>query len=104
MDYSLSELYSKRTKYKTLRENVSNAINILSKNNISDNLASAMNTLNTSYLVNDRGCKSSNLKNVGEVLDAELKNLNLCLNFINSKIYSLDKEIEEKEAAGAVGL
>lgn len=104
MNNSLSELYSKKSEYKNLRDSISCAINILSKNNISDNLATAINTLNSSYLVNDQSCKSLNLKNVGESLDMELKNLVLCLNSLTNKIYSLDKEIEEMEAVSAAGL
>lgn len=104
MNNSLSELYSKRTQYKMLRENVYNAINILSKNSISDNLSTAAHTLDTCYLVNEQSSKSASIKSIKEVLETELKNLNVCLDSLNNKIYNLDKIIEEKEAAGAVGM
>ena len=99
---SLYELYSKRTKYRALRENVSNAINVLSRNTISDNLSTVDYTLSNNYLVNDVTVKSSVINNAKDNVATDLNNLNLCLSSINSKIYSLTKEIEEKEAEEAV--
>lgn len=97
---SLYELYSKRTKYRALRENVSNAINVLSRVGINDGLATAVYTLSSNYLVNDAACKRNSLNKVKESLATDLSNLNVCLSSINAKISSLTKEIEELEAAG----
>ena len=89
---TLYELYNKRTRYKNVRENVSNAINVLSRNN----------SVN-SYLVNESICKNPLLRDVRESVEADLDNLETCLSSINSKIYALNKEIEEKEAEEAAG-
>lgn len=98
---SLYELYSKRTKYKSLRENVSNAINVLSRNTLDDNLSTVDFTLSNNYLVNEGPCRGTLINNVKEKVAEDLSNLNLCLSSINSKIYSLSKEIEEQEALEA---
>lgn len=100
---TLYELYNKRTKYRNLRENVSNAINVLSRNNsIDDHLSTAESILGSNYLINDGPCKGNLLRNVKESLDGDLRNLETCLSSINSKIYSITKEIEEKEAESAM--
>lgn len=98
---TLYDLYKERTKYKNLRENVINAINVLSRNSVSDVLSSAVYSLNGNYTVNEVGCKTDIINKAKESLTSDLSNLNVCLSSINSKIYSLDQEIEEKEAAGA---
>ena len=101
---TLYELYNKRTKYRTLRENVSNAINVLSRNNsVDDNISTAESILSNSYLVNETICKGHLLRDVRESIEADLANLETCLSSINSKIYALNKEIEEKEAEEAAG-
>ena len=98
---TLYELYSKRTKYRTLRENVINAINVLSRADVSDNLATISYTIENNYVVNDVACRNDKVKNVKNSLATDISNLNVCLSSINSKIYSLNKEIEEKEAEEA---
>ena len=96
---TLYELYSKRTRYKNVRENVSNAINVLSRNNsVVDNVSTAESILSTNYLVNDSICKNNLLRDIRERVEADLNNLQVCLTSINNKIYELNKEIEEKEA------
>ena len=95
---SLYELYSKRTKYRALRENVISAINVLSRSSVNDGLSTVNYTLGSSYLVDDVACKSKNVEQVKDSLATDLNNLNVCLSSINSKIYSLNKEIEAKEA------
>ncbi len=98
---SLYELYSKRTKYRALRENVTNAINVLSRNSIDDNLSTIAYAMKGNYTVNDMPCKGDVIDKVRESLATDLGNLNLCLSSINSKIYALNQEIEEKEAEEA---
>ena len=101
---SLYELYNKRTRYKNVRENVSNAINVLSRNNsVSDNISTAESILSNNYLVNEVICKNTLLRDVRDSIEADLNNLETCLSSINSKIYALNKEIEEKEAEEAAG-
>lgn len=101
---TLYELYNKRTKYRTLRENVSNAINVLSRNNSVDDYISTLSSiLDNNYVVNEVACKKTLLRNVKESVEADLKNLESCLSAINSKIYVLNKEIEKKEAEEAMG-
>lgn len=101
---TLYELYNKRTKYRVLRENVSSAINVLSRNSsVGDNVSTAESILGLNYLVNDGPCKPNLLRNVRENVDADLRKLELCLNSINSKIYNLTREIEKKEAEEAAG-
>lgn len=95
---SLPELYSKRTRYKALRENVSNAINILSRAAVGDSLASVSYSLGSNYVVNDEACLADKIDNLAEGLENDLSTLNACLSSINSKIYSLNLEIEKKEA------
>ena len=99
MDNELYELYSKRTKYRALRENVINAINILSRSDISDSFLVIASGLNNNYLVDDVACHNDKIKSIQENLSGDIKNLNTCLSSINSKIYSINKEIEEKEAS-----
>lgn len=98
MEHSLYELYSKRTSYKSLRENVINAINILSRRSLDDKLSTVSYSLSNSYLVNEAIPKGAIIKNIKEDLSSDINNLNICLSSINSKIYSLNKLIEEKEA------
>lgn len=98
---SLPELYSKRTSYKALRENVINAINILSRAEVSDGLSSISYSLENNYVVNDEVCLTKKIDKVSKGLEADLSNLNACLSSINSKIYSLTIEIEQKEAEEA---
>lgn len=93
----LYELYSKRTRYRNLRENVINAINVLSRSSLNDNLSTAVHTLNNNYLVNEVGCKSSTINRAKDCIRTDLSNLNSCLNSINSKINELSREIEKKE-------
>lgn len=93
----LYELYSKRTRYRNLRENVTNAINVLSRSSLNDNLSTAVHTLNGNYLVNEVGCKSSTINKAKDRIRTDLSNLNSCLNSINYKIDELSREIEEKE-------
>lgn len=101
---TLYELYNKRTKYKTLRENVSNAISVLSNNNsIDERLSSADYIISNNYIVNDSACKGKILSEIKESLDSDLNNLQSCLSSINSTIYSLNKEIEEKELEESAG-
>ena len=101
---SLYELYNKRTKYKALRENVTNAINVLSNNSSIDNhLTSVDSILSNNYLINDVSCKGNLIRNVKECLNTDLRNLEICLSSINTKIYNLTREIEEKEAQEALG-
>ena len=101
---TLYELYNKRTTYKTLRENVSNAISVLSNNNaLDERLSSADYIISNNYIVNDSACKGNILSVVKENLDSELGSLQTCLSSINSAIYKLNKEIEEKEAEEAAG-
>ena len=95
---SLYELYSKRTRYRNLRENVTNAINVLSRSSISDGLSTANYILGSNYIIDDVAAKSREISQVKDSLATDLSNLNTCLSSINSKIYSLNKEIEEKEA------
>lgn len=95
---SLYELYSKRSKYRILRENVTNAINVLSRTSINDGLSTTTYVLGSNYLVNGVACKSGELEKAKDSLATDLNNLNVCLSSINSKIYSLNREIEEKEA------
>lgn len=96
---SLYELYSKRTKYRALRENVINAIGILSRAEVSDSISTAETFLNNNYQLDEVGCRTDKLRNVRDSLSSDISNLNACLSSINSKIYSINKEIEEKEAA-----
>ena len=98
---TLYELYSKRTKYRTLRENVINAINILSRAEVSDSISTASAFLDNNYQLDEVGCRTDKLKNIRDSLSSDISNLNACLSSINSKIYSINKEIEEKEAAEA---
>ena len=101
---TLYELYNKRTKYRTVRENVSNAINVLSRNNsVEDNISTAESILNNNYLVNETLCKGTLLRDIRESVETDLANLQTSLSSINSKIYTLTKEIEEKEAEEAMG-
>ena len=101
---TLYELYNKRTKYRTVRENVSNAINVLSRNNsVVDNISTAESILANNYLVNEAPCKANLLREVRDSVEADLNNLETSLSSINSKIYTLTKEIEEKEAEEAMG-
>ena len=100
---SLYELYSKRTRYKALRENVMSAINVLSRTTINDGLSRAGYSLGNNYSVNEVACKGDVLDRAKESLASDLSNLNVCLSSINSKIYMLNQEIEEKEAAEAAG-
>ncbi len=102
MDDTLYELYKKRTKYRALRENVSNAINVLSRNSISNNLSNVHYTLENNYLVNEVACKGVLIDNVKDNMANYLNDLNLCLSSINSKLYSINQEIEKKEAEGSV--
>ena len=98
---SLYELYNKRTRYKNVRENVSNAINVLSCNNsVDDSITTAESILSSNYLVNEGPCKGYLLRDVRESVEDDLSNLETCLSSINSKIYKLDQEIEEKESMG----
>ena len=94
---TLYELYNKRTRYKTLRENVSNAISVLSNNSIDERISSAEYIINSNYIVNESPCKGNILSAVKENLDVCQGNLQTCLSSINSAIYKLNKEIEEKE-------
>lgn len=101
---TLYELYNKRTKYRALRENVSNAINVLSNNrSIDERLSSADYIISNNYIVNDASCRGNVLSAVKESLDTDLRNLQSCLTSINNKIYSLTREIEEKEREEAAG-
>ena len=83
---SLSDLYNKRTKYKNLRENVINAINVLSRNSVSDSLSTAVYSLNSNYTVNEVGCKTDVISKAKESLTSDLSNLNVCLSSINLSI------------------
>lgn len=101
---TLYELYNKRTRYKNVRENVSNAINVLSRNNsVVDSVSTAESIFSNNYLVNDSICKNNLLRDIRERVEADLDNLETSLSSINSKIYALNKEIEEKEAEEAAG-
>ena len=96
---TLYELYSKRTKYKLLKENVSNAINVLSRNNsVDDSIDDVESVLNNNYLVNESICKGSLLKNIKQQINSDLKVLESSLSSIIYRIDALDKEIQEKEA------
>lgn len=95
---NLSELYSKRTRYKALRENVINAINILSRVEVGDSLSAISYSLENKYVINDEVCLTDKIDAISEGLETNLSSLNACLSSINSKIYSLNLEIEKKEA------
>ena len=98
---TLYELYNKRTRYKNVRENVSNAINVLSRNNsVDDSISSLEGLLGSNYLVDETICNGAYLRNIRESVVKDLGNLNTCLSSVNSKIYSLNKEIDEMEAQG----
>ena len=98
---TLYDLYNKRTKYKTLRENINNAISVLSRNNsVDDCISSLEGLLGSNYLVNEIICKGVYLREIRESVVKDLNNLNVCLSSVNSKIYSLNQEIEEMEAQG----
>ena len=101
---TLYELYNKRTKYRTLRENVTYAINVLSNNNsVDDSISAAESILSVNYLVNELPCKGNLLKEIRESVSADLSNLESCFSSISSKIYALSTEIEKKEAEEAMG-
>ena len=93
----LYELYSKRTRYRNLRENVINAINVLSRTSLNDNLSTAIHALNGNYLVNEVGCKTSTINKSKDFIRTDLSNLNSCLTSINYKIDDISRQIEQKE-------
>ena len=95
---TLAELYSKRTKYRSLRENVINAINILSRADVSDSLSSISYSLENNYVINEEVCLTQKIDEISEKINSDIVNLIACLSSINSKIYSLNLEIERKEA------
>ena len=96
---TLYELYNKRTRYKNVRENVSNAINVLSRNNsVEDNISDVESILNNNYLVNESTCKGILLKEIKKSINKDISVLESSLSSIKSKIRDLDKEIEAKEA------
>lgn len=95
---NLSELYSKRTTYKALRENIINAINILSRVDVEDSLSIVSDSLENNYVINEETCLTKKITDILDFLEFDLNNLNVCLSSINSKIYSLNLEIEKMEA------
>ena len=96
---NLYELYQKRAKYNAIRENVNNAINVLSRVNISDNFDKAIYSLENNYVVNDVACKKSNLKKAEQSISNDLSNLRGILSSINVKINSINREISDLEMA-----
>lgn len=95
---NLVGLYSKRTQYKALRENIINAINILSRADVGDSLSSISNSLENNYVINEEVCLTQKFDEISEKINSDIVNLKACLSSINSKIYSLNLEIERKEA------
>lgn len=92
---SVYELYSKRTNYRVMKENVSSAINVLSRTSLNDNLSTAIAALDNSYVINGVSYKGNVVKKVKENLATDLSNLNVILSSISSKINNLSTEIEE---------
>lgn len=96
---SLYELYNKKAKYNAIRENVNNAINVLSRVNISDSFDTAISSLESNYVVNDIPCKKNDLRNIRQSVANDLNNLRSILSAINVKINSINREIQELEMA-----
>ena len=82
-----------------MRENVSNAINVLSGVNISDNFNKAISSLNSNYIVNGITCKNNDLKNIQQSVRNDLNSLRVILSSVNAKIKNLNDEIEDAEMA-----
>lgn len=92
------ELMRKKNKYKNIRENVVNMINVLSNSNVNDNLTMVQTNLKNYYLVNDSACKLEEIKKQKQRISDCLTLLNSILKSINSKIYNINVDIQNAEA------
>lgn len=82
------ELTRKLNKYKNMKENVSKMINVLSRNDVTNNLSTAGYALKNNYLIDDNPCKVRELENQKQVIEEEVEKL-------QSIIYSIDNNISK---------
>lgn len=95
--YNLYELYQKRSKYNAIRENVNNAINVLSRVNVDDNFDKAIYSLENSYIVNDVACKKNEVRKAEQSVSNSLSNLRSILSSVNAKINMINRQIHDLE-------
>ena len=95
---NLYELYRKKTKYNAIRENVNNAINVLSGVKVNDSFNSIEKTLANNYLVNDVACKKNQIVSIEERVSSDLRELKAILSSVNTEIRNISKKINELEA------
>lgn len=95
---NLYELYRKKTKYNAIRENVNNAINVLSRVKVNDGFNSIESSLENNYVVNDVACKKSSIVEIEEKVSSDLGDLRRVLSSINVEINNINRQINELEA------
>lgn len=92
------ELTRKKNKYKDMRENVIKMINVLSNNDVIDNLTMVQTGLKSYYLVNGSACKYEDVRKQKERVSDCLALLRSVLNSIDSKLDNIKDDIEKAEA------
>ena len=94
------EMYRKLRKYESMCDNVRVAYNTLSKTEVQDNLATAIHTLKTSYIVNGNGYMADNAIKLKEELTESIKSLGECLVSANYNVSKLSSTLNDAEAGG----
>lgn len=92
------ELNKDKSKYNDMKENVNKMINVLSSNNVSDNIQRAINSINRDYVVNDDPVKEKILSRQKDKVYnciVKLKEIKLV---IDNKIDNINDDIKEAES------
>ena len=92
------ELNKDKNKYKDMKENVNKMINVLSSNNVSDNIQRAINSINRDYNVNGNPVKEKILSNQKEKVYNCIVKLKEIKQVIDNKIDSINDDIKEAES------
>lgn len=91
------ELTRKQNKYKNMRENVVKMINVLSNNDVIDNLNMAQVGLKNYYLVNGSPYKYEEIRKQKEEIYNCISSLKSILNSIDIKLKNIKQDIENLE-------
>ena len=91
------DLNQDKNKYKTMKENVNKMINVLSSNDIPDNLQSVLTSLNSDYTINDTAVKYNKINSQKDKVRDCIDDLKELYEKIKRKISSIDDDIKDAE-------
>lgn len=94
---NLYELNRDKSRYTSVKENLKQITNILSKSDLYDNLSDASRSIRNNFLLNDSS-KDSKITSIKNNIKSQKEILNSIYNSVNNKLKNINQQISDLES------